>query len=109
MHTLAYDTDGVKILNSLDTKKLLIFDECGKFERNCQPFIEKVESILDGDTHVIGVLRKDDSIKWLSDIAKREDVCVIEVTEENRDLLKEDTKELLLEVLGERDYGTAIT
>ena len=102
MQTLAYETEGIEILSSLDTKKLLIFDECGKFERNSTGFIKKMAEILDGDTHGFGVLRKDDSIQWLQDIANRDDVCVIEVTEENRDTLKEEVKALLLKILREK-------
>lgn len=102
METLAYETGGIEILEKLDIKKLLIFDECGKFERNSQKFIEKINQILDADSHVIGVLRKDDSIEWLKKIAHREDVSVIEVTEENRNELKDAVKCRLLEMLGER-------
>lgn len=109
METLAYETAGVEILESLDMKKLLIFDECGKFERNSSRFIGKIMQILDGETHVIGVLRKDDSIEWLQQIASREDVCLIEVTEENRTALKDEVKQLLLELLGVEQNDAGIT
>lgn len=109
MQTLAYETEGVSLLDSLDTEKLLIFDECGKFEKNSVQFLKRIKNILNSDTHVFGVLRKDDSIEWLQEIAGREDVCVIEVTEENRTVLKEDVKNLMLELLGENNYGASIT
>ncbi|MEE1087049.1 MAG: nucleoside-triphosphatase [Schaedlerella sp.] len=101
LETLAYETCGMEILNELDTKQLLIFDECGKFEKNSPDFIGKITEILDGDTHVLGVLRKDDSIDWLKRISERQDVCAIEVTEENRNALKENIISLLLKMLGE--------
>lgn len=101
MSTLAYETYGVGLLEKLDVRKMLIFDECGKFEKNCPMFIGKVEEILNKDTHVFGVLRKDDSIEWLKNISKRNDVCVIEVTEGNRENLRYEVKKQLLEVLGE--------
>lgn len=100
--TLAYETVGVEILESLDLNKLLIFDECGKFEKNCSKFVGKIEEILNSDTHVFGVLRKDDSIEWLKRIAQRDDVCVIEVTEENRDFLGKEIEELLIKILREK-------
>lgn len=101
METLAYETIGVELLDSLDTNKLLIFDECGKFEKNSPQFLVRIWQIMDADTHVFGVLRKDDSIEWLKQIADREDVCVIEVTEDNRVDLRVDVKEIILKLLGE--------
>ena len=45
-----------------------------------------MEQALDGDAPVYGILQMADSA-FLSRIAAREDVCVITVTEDNRDEL----------------------
>lgn len=99
--TLAYETCGVEVLESLDRKKLLIFDECGRFEKECPQYIGKIKEILNEDTHVIGVLRKDPPIEWIQEIIARDDVCIFDITEENRDILREAVKNTLLEMLGE--------
>lgn len=99
--TLAYETSGVEVLESLDRKKLLIFDECGRFEKDCPRYLGKIKEILDENTHVIGVLRKDPPIEWIQKIMAREDVCIFDVTKENRGILREEIKNRLLEMLGE--------
>lgn len=100
MQTLQYETSGMELLEEINTNTLLIFDECGKFERNSVGYVNKVNQILDGNTHVFGVLRKDPSIEWLAQIVAREDVKVFEITEENRNFLKEEVKKLILKILG---------
>lgn len=99
--TLAYETVGVEVLDSLDRTKLLIFDECGRFEKECPRYIDKIKEILDEDTHVIGVLRKDPPIEWIQEIMARDDVCIFDITEENRGILRTEVKNTLLEMLGE--------
>lgn len=107
--TLAYETNGVEVLEQMDTRKLLIFDECGKFEKDSPRFLAKLREILDGDTHVFGVLRKDPQIEWLQEIAARQDVEIYEVTEENRDVLREELKNRLLELLENKEDDKTIT
>lgn len=99
--TMAYETSGVEILESLDRTKLLIFDECGRFEKDSPHYLEKIKEILNEDTHVIGVLRKDPPVEWIQEIMVRDDVYIFDITEENRGILRTAVKNTLLEMLGE--------
>ena len=65
---------------------LLLMDELGPTEAEAYGFQQAVRNALDGDTPVYGVLQQADS-PFLAEIAARDDVCVITVTEENRNTL----------------------
>ena len=61
---------------------LILMDECGRLEKNALEFQKEILACLDGNTPVLGVLRKDQS--WHDFIKNHPKVRVITVTEENR-------------------------
>ena len=79
----AFDRLGAFLLRSLPGADLILMDELGPNEAEAWGFQRAVEQALDGDAPVYGILQMADS-KFLHRIAGREDVCVITVTEENR-------------------------
>lgn len=79
---------------SLKNRDLIIMDELGFMEENIEPFTSKVFEILDSDKMVLGVL-KDYDCQFLNRIKARDDVFVLEVTEDNRDYLCQDIMDIL--------------
>lgn len=79
----AFDRLGAFLLQSLNGADLVLMDELGPNESEARGFQRAVEQALEGRAPVYGVLQMADS-EFLSRIAAREDVCVITVTEENR-------------------------
>ena len=88
----AFDRLGEFLLTSLPGADLVLMDELGPNEAEAWGFQKAVEQALEGDAPVYGILQMADS-EFLRRIAAREDVCVITVTEENRN----DLPRLLLE------------
>lgn len=86
MEADAFDRLGEFLLKSLPGADLVLMDELGPNEVRAFGFQRAVEQALDGDAPVYGILQMADS-EFLSRIAAREDVCVVTVTEENRDEL----------------------
>ena len=64
----------------------ILMDELGPHEESALDFQTAVFRVLDGDTPVIGVLQKADST-FLHRVATHPNVCLIEVTRENRGAL----------------------
>ena len=79
----AFDRLGDFLLKSLPGADLILMDELGPNEAEAYGFQRAVEQALDGDAPVYGILQMADSA-FLDRIAAREDICVITVTEENR-------------------------
>lgn len=67
---------------------LVVMDELGFFESDAIGFQAKVMELLDSEKTVLGVI-KPLNLPFLNNIRKRDDVCLYEVTKENRDLLPE--------------------
>lgn len=65
---------------------LILMDELGPTEAEAYGFQKAVWSALDGEIPVYGVLQVAES-KFLDRIMERDDVCIITVTEENRNTL----------------------
>ncbi|WXR61008.1 nucleoside-triphosphatase [Peptostreptococcaceae bacterium AGR-M142] len=83
--TKGFETLGCEILrDSLKKKHIVIMDELGFFELQANNFKELVLRNLDSDNFVLGVIKKKEN-PFLKEIIKREDVCVIEVSKENRE------------------------
>lgn len=87
-----FDRLGGAMLAKSRAADLLLMDELGPTELEAMGFQQAVREALAGDAPVYGVLQQADS-PFLAEIAARDDVCVITVTEENRD----DLPRLLLE------------
>lgn len=81
-----FDRLGVAMLERSKGADLILMDELGPTEVEAYGFQQAVLAALDGGIPVYGVLQLADS-PFLEQIATRDDVCVITVTEENRDTL----------------------
>jgi nucleoside-triphosphatase len=90
----SFNNFGAGLINETGDSRLIIMDELGRFESRADIFKSAAMQKLDNDTPVLGVLRLD-SYGWLDDIRAHPNVCVIEVTEENRDELPETVLSIL--------------
>lgn len=75
------------LLKSLDNRELIVLDELGFMEEKVPLFKDIVFKILDSDKLVIGVLKECDG-SFVQKIAKREDVEVFKIDENNRDSME---------------------
>ena len=81
-----FETTGTAILRETLSANpgIIILDELGVFEENCESFKTAVFACLSSDVPVLGVLKKAAS-GFLDSIRNKPGVEVIEVTRENRD------------------------
>ncbi|MHB8276997.1 MAG: nucleoside-triphosphatase [Candidatus Humimicrobiaceae bacterium] len=82
-HPYVFNTIGVELLKSTH-EHIIVMDELGFLENDALLFKKTVQKKLDCQSIVIGVIKKM-QVPWLSDIQKRKDTIVIEVTLQNRD------------------------
>lgn len=91
----SFDLKGKNILEeSLKYRDILYLDEIGIIENSCYEFQKEVHKVLDSKKTILGVIKKERS-PFIDSITKREDIIIIEVTEENRDSLEEVIIEIL--------------
>lgn len=81
-----FDRLGGAMLQKSNGCDLILMDELGPTEAEAFGFQRAVLAALDGDIPVYGVLQQADS-PFLAAVAARDDVCVVTVTEENREAL----------------------
>lgn len=62
----------------MDKYPLIIMDELGRFERNCNLFLKTVDDVLNSEKIVIAVLKKE-PIAYLQTIKERNDVCIFDL------------------------------
>ena len=94
-----FDTLGVSLLREARShpEAVILMDECGHAEKNAMAFRCEILACLDGDTPVLGVLRKGQA--WHEEIKNHPRVILLEVTPENRDSLPARIAALLTEDL----------
>ena len=80
----AFNKFGVKLLNNVDIKDLVIMDELGRFELKADKFQKRVIEILKSPTPVFGVLKNEHNV-FLDKIRVIPEVDIYQVTETNRD------------------------
>ena len=68
--------------------ELIVMDELGPAEARAEAFREMIQAMLEGSVPILGVLQKGDSPLYRM-IAAHPNVCLLEVTAENRDALAE--------------------
>lgn len=81
-----FNSLGVQILRQSRGSDLILMDELGPGESGASAFCRAVRECLDGEKPVYGVLQQAQS-QFLDEIKTRSDVCVITVTEDNRENL----------------------
>ena len=93
--TERFDTLGAEILRNSrqEAGALILMDECGHLEKNAMVFQQEIRNCLDGETPVLGILRKDQP--WHDFIKRHPKVTVLEVTKDNRNEVAEKILELL--------------
>ena len=88
-----FDRIGCDLLEKSKGADLILMDELGPTEVHARQFRRAVWETLDESAHVYGVLQMAES-DFLDQVAAREDVLVMTVTEENRDDLPRQLGEL---------------
>ena len=83
-----FSQNGVSILQkSVESDKAyILMDEIGRLESRSEAFCAQVLRTLDADKRVLGVLQKCSS-QLVEQIMAREDVTVLTVTQENREMM----------------------
>ncbi|HZJ85325.1 MAG TPA: nucleoside-triphosphatase [Syntrophomonadaceae bacterium] len=92
-----FDDFGVRILDDSLQKEvdLVVMDELGVFESEAIYFQEKVKSCLASPIPVLGVIKAKDT-KFLKEISDRTDVQVVNVTVNNRKLIKTEIQNIIV-------------
>lgn len=84
----ALENVGVEALrNASKNADVIVIDEVGKMEIECESFVDAVKEALEVDKPLILTLHKKSRNPLLQDIRRRDDVRILEVTPVNRDLL----------------------
>lgn len=84
-----FDTIAVELLKDAIRKgSVIVIDEIGRLERDAHGYHEALKVCFNGEKPVLGVIRRQQA-EWADWIRKREDVLLLEVTEDNRDMLPE--------------------
>lgn len=87
--------------------RVIVIDEIGKMECFSARFREAVVRALDSDKVVLGTIGLGGD-KFIRTLKEREDVLLLEVTEQNRDALVKDLKWTLTEHLGTVGEGARL-
>jgi len=84
---------GVELLNNYIDSDLIIMDELGILEDDCDLFKDAVIRCLDSDKNILGVI-KNKSSEFLDGVRNRKDVQIIKVTHENRDIVLSELRQI---------------
>lgn len=63
-------------------KAIVVLDELGRFEKNCDEFINVVNQLLDSQKIILAVLKKE-PIAYLDQMKKRNDVILFDLDKQN--------------------------
>lgn len=85
-----FDTVGVDFLiNDITDKETIIIDEIGFIENESIRYKKLLFDIFENDTRkIVGVIRKDNN-KFMKEIKKMDNVEILEVTKDNRDMISD--------------------
>lgn len=74
-----FSTHGIDCLNHAlkNSKDIIVLDELGRFEKNNQEFIKKVNEVFDSEKYVIAVL-KAEPIEYIEKIKQRDDCKLLD-------------------------------
>jgi len=84
-----FDRRGTELLADAAQAQLIVMDEIGFLEASAPRFSARVSALLDGETPILGVVRKQGETPLQQYIRSHPRVRLVEVTEENRDELAE--------------------
>lgn len=83
---------------------IVVIDEIGRLERDAHAYHAALKACLDGAKPILGVIRKQQAA-WADWIRAREDVLLLEVTQDNRDALPEMAAAQIQSVIAEPSDG----
>ena len=84
-----FDALAVRLLEDAQREAdIVVIDEIGRLERDAHAYHAALEDCFNGLRPVLGVIRKRQA-DWADWIREREDVLLLEVTQDNRDALPE--------------------
>lgn len=84
-----FDTLAIRLLEDAQKDaEVVVIDEIGRLERNAHAYHAALKACFDGAKPILGVIRKQQAA-WADWIRAREDVLLLEVTQDNRDALPE--------------------
>lgn len=92
-----FETLGAELLSNTDSD-LILMDEIGTAEADCDTFHQKILDCLDGAIPVFGVVQIR-SGGFLDEIRNHKNVCLVEVTRENRERLVDLLAERITEIV----------
>lgn len=78
-----FDEFGATILQKSRHRSWILMDELGVLEEEAEVFKAEVFACLDGESRVLGVLKKADT-PFVSQIRRRNDCTILELTQTNR-------------------------
>ena len=99
-NTLGFENAGVRILDSLKNRPVIVMDELGFLEANAKKFQKKVFEIMDSSALVIAAI-KDKKVDFLDKIINADNNEVYDITLDNRDRLATILSETLSNILNE--------
>ncbi|MFI3257649.1 MAG: nucleoside-triphosphatase [Spirochaetales bacterium] len=82
IYTENFNTYAVKLIQNKPAN-IIIMDECGRFESDCETFKQAVFSCLQEDIPILGTVRKLHYPSWLDDIKNHQNVLLIDVHKKN--------------------------
>lgn len=88
VYTEVFDGHGVELLQNTAGKRLILMDEVGTAEKDCEQFHRQILETLSGDIPVLGVVQIRQG-GFLDEIRNHPNVRVITVTKENRNSIPE--------------------
>ncbi|WML37793.1 nucleoside-triphosphatase [Clostridium sp. OS1-26] len=95
------------LLKSLYYRDLIVLDELGFLEEGSELFKETIYKILDSNKPVLGVL-KECNTDFINKIKSRNDVYVVKIDEDNRNLMKDEILELLQNINDDKTYSNKV-
>ena len=92
-----FEDYGLQLLSANASHRLIIMDELGVMEQNAPIFRSRILEILNGPVPVLGVVKPKPGL-LLDAVRAHPQVHVFEVSENNRDTLPKQIRDLLLEM-----------
>ncbi len=83
----AFDRAGTAALAGAEEADLIVMDEIGFLETEAAQFLTRIGELLDGDTPILGVVRRQGETPPQQMVRAHPGVRIIEVTKDNRDRL----------------------
>jgi len=93
------------LVKSVDNSDLIILDEIGFLEENAYDFVDALHLALSSDRLVLGIIRNKDC-DFINSIKNRDDVLIINVGIDNRDILVDEIYNLICNHINDICYLT---